>query len=265
MRRSSAVLLCLCLFALSSGFSQSRAPASVSKEIIDLRGEWHFKVYRKYEKMFQYFAYGGCPVSWEDQANAAVPSSALYSSWETVQGPSSDYSTGGLLQMNRGMGTGSQDDRKRLAEFDLFPKWSESWWCKDITIPKGFLKEKNVTLLLGIIDDIDVVYINGRPVAASGFKTKDGIATVPLSTVPALGGFVPDGDFQFEKSYWEVPREYSVPAALLHEGKNELCIRIYNNNSFGGFYDRNLALTGTETATRGVKGLPIQKLPGSTK
>jgi len=264
MKRSWAAVFGILVFVLCGGFGQSRAPASVESEIIDLRGGWHFKVYRKYEKMFQYFAYGGCPVSWEDSEAAKVPDSALFSTWETVQGPSSDYSTGGLLQMNRGQGIGSQDDRKQLADFDLFPKWSEAWWCKDISIQKGFLKEKTVTLILGIIDDNDVVYINGKPVAASGFKTKDG-RPAPAQNVPALGGFAPDGDFQFEKSYWEVPREYSVPASLFHTGRNELCIRIYNNNSFGGFYDRNLAVAGTAMAARWVKGLPVQKLASSSK
>lgn len=213
--------------------------------------------------MFQYFANGGCQVTWEDVAAAKIPKATDFANWETVQGPSNDYSTGGLLQMNRGAGIGSQDDRKMLANFDLFPKWSESWWCKEINLPKGFIKESSMTLILGIIDDIDVVYVNGSPVAASGFKTKDG-RPAPAANVPNLGGFIPDGDFQFEKSYWEVPREYKLDSSLFHEGLNQICIRIYNNNSFGGFYDRKMALAATKEATRWIKGMPIEKLPNSS-
>ena len=71
-----------------------------------------------------------------------------------------------------------------LLDDDLFPKWSEAWFVKEITIPSGFLEEETVTLLLSTIDDVDVVYINGTPVAASGFITVDKVKADPTS-VPA--------------------------------------------------------------------------------
>lgn len=221
---------------------------------IDLQGEWHFKVYRKYENMYQYFNYGGCAVIWEDSTAAAVPSEETYSQWETVLCPADDYSTGGLLQMYR---SGTDDDvRNTLTENELFPKWSEAWFCKTVELPAGFTTEDTVTLLLGVIDDIDVVYINGVPVAQSGFITADG-QHAPAANVPEDGGFEPEGDFRFEKSYWEVTREYTIDSSLLNEGKNELCIRIYNNNSFGGFYDRTMALVATRECVNTLKGLPV--------
>jgi S-formylglutathione hydrolase FrmB len=253
----------------AEGVTEIKSPVTIEKQnyddqFIDLQGEWHFKVYRKYDKMFQYFNYGGVKVTWEDSQAALVPTADVYSKWETVRGPNPDYSTGGLQQMNRDPGMGAQDDRSTLAEFDLFPKWSEAWYCKSVTIPKGFIKDDTVTLLLGIIDDLDVVYVNGVPVGASGFKTPDG-AQAPAKNVPETGGFAAGGDFQFETSYWEVPRQYIVDSSLLREGENDLCIRLYNNNSFGGFYDRPMAFVATNEALRYLKGRPTDRIENDSE
>ena len=225
-----------------------------SDEYIDLQGDWHFKVYRKYENMYQYFNYGGCAVTWEDLSSATLPTEETYSQWETVSCPAADYSTGGLLQMYR---NGTDDDvRDTLTDNELFPKWSEAWFCKTIELPADFASGDSVTLLLGVIDDLDVVYINGTSVAQSGFVTSDS-KSAPAENVPEAGGFDAEGEFRFEKSYWEVSREYTIDSSLLHEGANELCIRIYNNNSFGGFYDRTMALVATRECVNQLKGLPV--------
>ena len=237
-------------------------PKSISEQYLDLSGEWHFKVYRKYNKMYQYFYYGGVDVTWENLDDAAVPNAEKFNTWETLEGPSKDYSTSGLLQLGRGMNPDFKDDRTVLLDDDLFPKWSEAWFVKEITIPSGFLEEETVTLLLSTIDDVDVVYINGTPVAASGFITVDKVKADPTS-VPATGGFIDDGAFKFETSYWEVPREYVVDASLLHEGTNEIAVRLYNNNSMGGFYQQTMALSATKVATRWLKGLPTDVLEDS--
>ena len=269
------VFLCIVLMAIAVGFifaegtmetteNESQKSPEFSNQYIDLQGEWHFKVYRKYNKMFQYFNYGGVEVTWENIQDAQLPTSEVYTEWETVKGPNDDYSTGGLLQMNRGTGMGTEDDRTTLTDFDLFPKWSEAWFCKTVTIPKGYIKGESVTLLLGIIDDLDVVYVNGTPVAASGFITPERKRSSPAS-VPDIGGFTPGGDFSFETSYWEVPREYTIDADLLHEGANELCIRLYNNNSFGGFYDETMALVFTPEALRYLKGKPVDRIVNDTE
>lgn len=261
------VLLAGVTFAAGIGeaiASQSMEHASFENQYINLQGEWHFKLYRKYQKMFQYFNYGGCAVTWENLQDAQVPTAEIFNTWETVNGPNADYATGGLQQMNRANAMTAPDDRTRLTEADLFPKWSEAWFCKTITIPEGFLVGDTVTLMLGIIDDLDVVYINGSPVGASGFKASNGSPASPAD-VPEAGGFAPAGEFQFEKSYWEVLREYVVDARLLHEGENELSIRLYNNNSYGGFYDRTMALVSTPESLRFLKGQPTEKLANTTR
>ena len=272
MKRFAAILLALMMTLsiavyaeIPSAFAAS-APAAASSayedQYISLRGDWNFKLYRKYSNMYQYLPYGMCDVTWEDEASAAVPTAAVYSQWETVQGPADDYFTGGLLQMVRG-DTSQTTERNILSPIDLFPKWSEAWFCKTVELPVGFLKEDTVTLLLGVIDDMDVVYVNGTPVAQSGFLDSNGAKADPAN-VPADGGFAQKGDFRFEKSYWEVTREYRLPASLFHEGANEIAIRIYNNNSFGGFYDRTMALAATQNCVNYLKGLPVEPLENST-
>lgn len=244
---------------IPSALASSAAVESTSYEdqYIDLNGEWNFKVYRKYSNMFQYLPYNMCNVTWEDAEAAAIPTAGTYTQWETVLCPAADYSTGGLLQMTRG--SAAAGARTELAKGDLFPNWSEAWFCKTIEIPAGFLTEDTVTLLLGVIDDMDVVYINGTAVAQSGFKDASGAKADP-ACAPELGGFLNRGAFGFEKSYWEVSREYQIPASLLHEGSNEICIRIYNNNSFGGFYDRTMALAANKKCVNFLKGLPVDAL-----
>ena len=257
------VFCVLLVIALAMGFAQSitevKASDPYSDQYIDIRGDWNFKVYRKYDQMYQYLPYGMCNVPWEDPANAVVPDKATFSKWEVVEGPAADYFTGGLNQNYREPNAGLTRFAGELQDYELFPNWSEAWYCKTVVIPKGFLKESTVTVLLGVVDDNDILYVNGKPVALSGFLKADGSKAEP-SDVPATGGFDMGGDFKFEKSYWEVPREYTIDSSLFREGENEICIRLYNNNSFGGFYDRTMAIVATKEALNYLKGLPVDKL-----
>ena len=247
----------LLLSSIPTALAEPIPEGKYVNQYIDLRGDWHFKVYRKYSAMYQYLASGKCDVTWEDNQAAAIPTEQAYAAWETVACPVADYSTGGLLQMYR-QGT-DEDVRDHLAENELFPKWSEAWFCKTVDLPAGFATEDTVTLLLGVIDDNDVVYVNGTPIGQNGFITSAG-EKAPLDKVPELGGYAMDGDFRFEKSYWEISRQYVFDADLLKEGKNEICVRLYNNNSFGGFYDRTMALVSTRECLNYLKNLPIEKL-----
>ncbi len=256
-----ALVLLIAMLATSCAMTTPTPPVNqYENEYINLAGDWHFKLYRKYSNMYQYLAYNACTVTWEDLTVAELPTATTYSTWETVEGPAADYSTGGLQQMFR---SGDTDSRTTLESTDLFPKWAEAWYCKTIDIPAGFITGNTVTLLLGIIDDLDVVYINGNPVAASGFKKADN-SVAAVSSVPSTGGFNQTGDFRFEKSYWEITREYVVDSSYFQTGENEIAIRIYNNNSFGGFYDRPMALVSTQRALRYLKGLPTEELSDTT-
>ena len=63
---------------------------------------------------------------------------------------------------------------------------------------------------------------------------------------------------KWSKSYWEIERTYTVPAEyLVQGGVNEIAVRVFNNNSNGGFYSNNTyAICGNAAAARAVKGLP---------
>ena len=106
MKRFAAILLALTMMLSITVYAEP--PSSVSagsayeSQYINLRGDWNFKVYRKYSNMYQYLPYNMCDITWENKEDATVPNAAVYSQWEVVQGPADDYSTGGLLQMVRG-------------------------------------------------------------------------------------------------------------------------------------------------------------------
>ncbi len=419
-KKLAAVSLAVSMILTSSGLGTVTAfgqEDGAAEKYVTLDGDWHFKLYRTYSQMFQYFPYGGVSVTWEDNELAKLPSEDVWSSWEVVQMPTDDAATGGLLQIDRPEAAVSAEEDAEAAEESetaepveeaeaaepveeaepseeaeaaepveeaetaepveeaetaepveeaeaaeeaeesqeeaeaaepieeaepaeeaeesreeaeaaepveeaetaesveeaepaeeaaesreeaeaaepveeaetaeeaeaaeeetepseeeteepaapvdkLFPSWSEAWVCREFSLPADFTEDEEVTLLLGIIDDMDVVYINGHLVAASGFMDGNGVST---QNIPETGGFDyenadPAAQVQFEKSCWEISREYKVPAEYLNQGgTNEICIRIYNNNSYGGFYSgNNYAICGNDLAVRAVKGLPTE-------
>ena len=217
-----------------------------ASKYVTLDGDWGFKLYRTYPNMYQYFPYYGVNVKWEDADLAVYPADDAWKEWDVLQMPADDASTGGLLTN------------------DLSPTWSEAWVVREFDLPADFTEEETVTLLMGIIDDNNVVYINGQVVAASGFVDGNG---QPTLKIPENGGFdykaADKADqVKWEKSYWEIQREYTIPADVLNlGGTNEIAVRLYNNNSNGGFYSGQLyAICGNDSAVRELKGLPSQKV-----
>ena len=229
VKRLFATLMAVAL--LMSTVVTGAAPAYAAgtqddaSKYVALEGDWNFKLYRTYPNMYQYFPYVGVNVSWEDLDAAVLPEAEDWKTWETVALPADNPETGGLLSNEQ------------------FPSWSEAWVCREFTLPANFTKDDTVTLLMGIVDDNDVVYINGQAVAASGFVDGNG---APITEVSPTGGFdyaaeAPEDQVKWSKSYWEIQREYTIPTDILNlGGTNEICIRVYNNNSFGGFYSGNI-------------------------
>lgn len=273
--------------AETGGENQNSATAENADAYVDLSGEWNFKLYRTYTQMFQYHAYFNDAqrfLQWEDNSLALLPSEETFSSWEKFSMPYDNYATGGLLPIERAGATTSAG-----GTFDpnsvILPKWSEAWVCRTFDLPADFTTEKTATLLMGIIDDCDVIYINGQMVASSGFVDGNGNKTAPGAT----GGFNygekaaassdektasdetdqtsadsvdPASLCRFEKSYWEVEREYKIPTSVLNlGGSNTICVRLYNNNGNGGFYSGHpYAICGNDLAVRKVKGLPADTI-----
>lgn len=76
------------------------------------------------------------------------------------------------------------------------------WFRKEVDIPASMLN-KPVLLRLGTIIDRDSVYVNGKFVGTTGYQYP--------------------------------PRKYTIPAGILHEGKNNITIRVINYAGKGGF------------------------------
>jgi sialate O-acetylesterase len=76
------------------------------------------------------------------------------------------------------------------------------WYRKEIEVPK-IMNNKSARLFLGRIVDADMVYVNGIPIGSTAYQYPQ--------------------------------RRYTIPAGLLHEGKNLLVIKVQNNAGKGGF------------------------------
>ena len=107
--------------------------ADALSKYVDLEGEWHFKLYRTYEKMYQYFAYSPALSlgKWTDAEAAVYPEDGAWNSWETFDFPADNPETGGLLTN------------------DIFPTWSEAWAVREFEVPADFTDDETVTLLMG--------------------------------------------------------------------------------------------------------------------
>ncbi len=99
---------------------------------------------------------------------------------------------------------------EKLCNYNIDPAYG--WFRRNITIPAS-LRGKDITLLMGKIDDADETYFNGVKIGATG-------------------KFPPN-----YKSAWEVQRRYHVPAKLInYGGRNVIAVRVYDDSGPGGIY-----------------------------
>jgi len=117
-------------------------------------------------------------------------------------------------------------DTHDLAAFD-----GAVWLRRDIQVPEDAAGREAV-LELSRIDDIDVTWLNGKRVGATGMSVKH--------------------------SFY-VPRKYAVPAGIVRAGKNTLVVRVADMTRGGGIWDRKVPLRLT------VKGCPSIPLAGVWK
>ncbi len=94
-------------------------------------------------------------------------------------------------------------EQTSVGEFD-----GAVWFRKSVTIPRAWLR-RDLVLELGPVDDIDITYVNGRKV---GSHENEGM--------------------------WNVPRVYTVPAALLDTTAVEIAVRVIDFGGGGGIYGR---------------------------
>jgi sialate O-acetylesterase len=81
------------------------------------------------------------------------------------------------------------------------------WFRKDVDVPEKWAGN-DLTLELGIIDDYDVTYFNGKEIGSIGRETMNS---------------------------WNVARSYKVPGECVKAGRNVIAVRIVDNFMGGGF------------------------------
>ncbi|MGE4633372.1 MAG: glycoside hydrolase N-terminal domain-containing protein [Planctomycetota bacterium] len=93
-------------------------------------------------------------------------------------------------------------------------------WLRAYVVLPSMWAGQELILHAGRIDDADETYFNGRKVG--------GVGQLP----PA------------PKSAWNVDRIYTIPAELVREGANLICIRIYDTGGAGGITSGTVSLEG---------------------
>jgi hypothetical protein len=95
-----------------------------------------------------------------------------------------------------------------------------AWYRNSIKLPDNF-KIDDLVIMLGRIDDMDEVYINGKKVGYTG----------------RIDEQLPHDD------EWRKVRTYTVPDGLLKPGRyNTIAVRVYDHTGAGGIYEGPLAL-----------------------
>lgn len=82
------------------------------------------------------------------------------------------------------------------------------FWYRTTFVPRTEWRSSDLVLVVGAIDDTDVVYLNGERIGSTG------------TNIP---------------NHWEAPRIYKIPSKLLNmDGPNNLLIKVYNGAFDGG-------------------------------
>ncbi len=96
------------------------------------------------------------------------------------------------------------------------------FYRKNIEIP-DHLKENQLYLVLGIIDDVDEVYFNGKLIGSTG-------------------NFPPG-----YKSAWNASRNYNIPESLIKFGQqNTIAVKVFDMQGTGGIVKGNLGIYAQE-------------------
>jgi hypothetical protein len=95
-----------------------------------------------------------------------------------------------------------------------------AWYRKKFTLPAGF-QTKDLVVLLGKIDDMDQVFVNGEKIGETG-------------------------DIESQRARddeWQHERTYFIPDNLLHPGKeNVIAVRVYDQTGEGGIFEGPLTI-----------------------
>lgn len=110
-----------------------------------------------------------------------------------------------------------------------------AWYQRSFCLPPE-LKGKRLVLVLGKIDDTDMVFINGKQIGATGL-TWNG----PLKAQ--------------DRDSWEKRRTYLIPQNVLApDGNNIISVRIHNWIGDGGIYQGPVGIIKQENLVNFLKG-----------
>ena len=80
------------------------------------------------------------------------------------------------------------------------------WFRKEVDIPAAWAG-RDLDLRVGAVDDFDTTYFNGVKVGATGAETPN---------------------------FWQTPRRYKVPAAIVKAGRAVIAVRAWDHGGEGG-------------------------------
>jgi len=99
-------------------------------------------------------------------------------------------------------------------------------YAKEFTL-SGQFTNKHMILLLGRIDDLDMVYLNGTLIGQSGEFNPETVRT--------------------HRDTYKQLRSYHIPPGLLNNnGKNVIIVKVYDNFGSGGIYEGSIGLISQE-------------------
>jgi sialate O-acetylesterase len=93
------------------------------------------------------------------------------------------------------------------------------WYRRQFDMPGG--KNSDLVMMLGNIDDIDQVFLNGKMIGSTGEFGKH---------------FWSKNSNDWDK-IWRTLRGYEIPEGLLKPGKNLIAVRVFDRGGGGGIYN----------------------------
>ena len=172
-----------------------------------------------------------------------VPDQSLRGPWKLKAGDSPERASVGYDDLDwKTALVPAHWETQGLRDYDGF-----AWYRREFTLDPA-LRGKRLILLLGKIDDVDELWLNGRRIGKTGRMPDEG------------------GRYIGDDSYVKL-RAYFVPPDLLSaDGRNVIAVRVYDGFRHGGMYEGPIGLIRQERyrqwekTHRPVSNNPVDKL-----
>ena len=161
---------------------------------IDLMGNWYFKAYKSYTR-------NDTTVIDLDKIENIVPET--YENWGVVQPALAWWTSDFDSSLNGSASYGGY-----------------AWYVRTFEVPEGFAIDRDLTVAVGMFDEANEVYINGKYVGSTGMK---------YDVAEGIGVY--DGS-----NPWDTDCVYQMPANTIVEGTNTIAVRMCNSSGAGGWY-----------------------------